>query len=269
MTMFEGHPSEEEIHRYVDGVADERSRALIERWLEEEPDELRRLDDFLRLNEALHVAYGRTPTRPPSLQLTQLENQLVRRLTFRRLAWRLRFGRPALACLGGAAVVAGMLWGGASLVWHMPPSYAHGAVDAHLVFATDYERPVEIPGSRQAELVRWLTKRVGVPIDAPDLRDAGYVLLGGRLVSNDSKPAAQFMYVSPEGRRLTLFITKADDTQRRVAEVFDGEEVRYVCWQNGTAGYVLVGAEEPSVLQAVSDRIISTTKSPDSAPRRS
>ena len=259
MTSFRDPPSEEEINRYVDGVADERSCALIERWLEDEPDELRRVDDYLRLNEALHVAYRKPPGDPQPPALIRIEQQLSRRLALRRLTWRFRIGRPVFACLGGAAVVAGMIWFGSSLVWHMPPGYAGEAVEAHLLFAPEQERPVEIPGNRRAELVTWLSKRVGVPVSLPDLSDAGYHLLGGRLVTNDKKPAAQLMYSTADGRRITLFITEADGTKQSVAEAFDGEEVRFVCWQDGAASYALVGTEDSALLRSLSERIIAVT----------
>lgn len=255
---IQDRPTEEEIHRYVDGVADERTAALIERWLEDEPDDLRRVDDYLRLNEAIHVAYGRTPTRPAPASVEKMEQQLARRLAMRRIAWKLRFGRPALTMIGGAAVVAGMAWLGSTLVWHMPPGYAQEAIEAHILFAADDEHPVEIPGHRKAELRDWLSKRVGIDIAMPDLSGAGYYLLGGRLVTNDLKPAAQLMYSDRAGHRVTLFITRSDDDSRdRLAEAFEEQQVRFVCWQRGAASYALVGAEDPSVLRALTERIVA------------
>jgi len=253
---FRDRPTEEEVHRYVDGAADERTAALIERWLEDEPEDLRRIDDYLRLNEALHVAYRRPPAAPPP-ELERMEQQLARRLARRRLASMLGLGRPALAALGGAAVVAGMAWFGSTLVWHLPPGYAQEAVEAHLLFASDEEHPVEIPGDRRAELTRWLSKRVGVALAIPDLSPAGYYLLGGRLVTNDTKPAAQLMYSSRTSHRITLFITRADGSQERLAELFEEHQVRFVCWQHEQASYALVGSEDPAVLKALSDRILA------------
>ena len=256
---FRDRPTEEEIHRYVDGAADERTAALIEHWLEDEPDDLRRIDDYLRLNEALHVAYRRPPESPPPPEIDRIEQQLARRLARRRLAMRLGLARPALAAIGGAAVVAGMAWFGSTLVWHMPPGYAQEAVEAHLLFAADEEHPVEIPGERRAELTRWLSKRVGVPLTIPDLSGAGYYLLGGRLVTNDAKPAAQLMYSNRAHHRITLFVTRAGGSQERLAELFEEHQVRFVCWQHGEANYALVGSEESAVLRALSDRILAGT----------
>jgi anti-sigma factor RsiW len=264
MTVHD-RPTEEEIHRYVDGVADERTAALVGRWLEDEPADLRRVDDYLRLNEALHVAFARTPDGPARPGLDKVEQQLARKLAIRRLSWKLRFGRPGLAMLGGAAVIAGMAWFGSTLVWHMPPGYAHEAVEAHLLFVSDDEHPVEIPAERRAELTRWLSKRVGVPVPLPDLTEAGYYLLGGRLVTNHLKPAAQLMYARGDGHRITLFITRADGAQETLAELFEEQQVRFVCWQHGRASFALVGSEDPNLLRALSDRIMASARDTEQA----
>src|SRR3546814_19335255 len=98
-----------------------------------------------------------------------------------------------------------------------------------MLFAGDRERPVEVPGSRKAELVRWLSKRIGVTVPVPDLSEFGYRLLGGRLVANDAKPAAQLMYAGADGRRITLFVTREDTVRRRSEERRVGKEGVSTC----------------------------------------
>src|SRR3546814_19192869 len=114
-----------------------------------------------------------------------------------------------------------------------------------MLFAGDRERPVEVPGSRKAELVRWLSKRIGVTVPVPDLSEFGYRLLGGRLVANDAKPAAQLMYAGADGRRITLFVTREDTVRRPVAETFDGEKLHTVCLPGGPAAHARHGAADP------------------------
>ncbi len=257
MSMDEDRPTDEEIHRYVDGVADERSRALIERYIEDHPEELRRIDDFLRLNEALWVTWGKPAMDDPPPRIKRLQAQLARRLALRRLTWYLRPRGPAAVGTLAAAIFAGAVWLSGSVFWHVPPSYADEAVDAHLLFANDPERPVEVPGSRETELVRWLSGRLGFPVRVPDLSSAGLQLLGGRLVTNDTRPAAQLMYARADGSRITLYVTQADGTEHRVAEQFEGLELHFVCWQDGRAAYALVGRDRPDVLQTVSERVIT------------
>src|SRR3546814_20590706 len=98
-----------------------------------------------------------------------------------------------------------------------------------MLFAGDRERPVEVPGSRKAELVHWLSKRIGVAVPVPDLSEFGYRLLGGRLVTNDAKPAPQLMSAGAEGRRITLFVTRENTVRRPVPETLDGVKLHIIC----------------------------------------
>ena len=45
---------------------------------------------------------------------------------------------------------------------------------------------------------------------APDMARAGFALVGGRLLPDAGKPAAQFMYKDQKGRRVTLYV-RSDD----------------------------------------------------------
>ena len=52
----------------------------------------------------------------------------------------------------------------------------------------------------------WLGKRLGRPIHVPDLHEAGYELVGGRLLPGDGGARAQFMYQRAGGERITLYL---------------------------------------------------------------
>ena len=54
-------------------------------------------------------------------------------------------------------------------------------------------------------LMTWLSKRLGQPINAPDLVQHGYQLVGGRLLSLGEKPAAYFIEHN-DGLRTTLLM---------------------------------------------------------------
>lgn len=73
-------------------------------------------------------------------------------------------------------------------------SFVQQALGAHAVYVSEVRHPVEVEASEAQHLVAWLSKRLGATIQAPTLSTLGFQLLGGRLLPDDGKPAAQFMY---------------------------------------------------------------------------
>jgi anti-sigma factor RsiW len=70
----------------------------------------------------------------------------------------------------------------------------------------ELRHPVEVNVSQEANLVQWLSKRLGRPLVVPNLTAAGYQLIGGRLLPAEEETAAQFMYQNGKGERLTLYM---------------------------------------------------------------
>ena len=73
------------------------------------------------------------------------------------------------------------------------------AATAHAVYTPEVRHPVEVAAEQEAHLVRWLSKRLGAPIRAPDLTEAGYELVSGRLLPGARAAAAQLMYETADG----------------------------------------------------------------------
>jgi anti-sigma factor RsiW len=84
------------------------------------------------------------------------------------------------------------------------------AAVAHAVFVPEVRHPVEVGADQEAHLV-------GLAVQAPrraaesrrKLDEAGYRLVGGRLLPGDSGEVAQFMYENAENNRLTLYVRRA------------------------------------------------------------
>ena len=85
--------------------------------------------------------------------------------------------------------------------------FVHVAAISHAVFTPEVRHPVEVPAAEEAHLVAWLSKRLDAPLVVPHLGDAGWTLLGGRLLPAQVGPVAQFMYQDGRGRRLTLAVS--------------------------------------------------------------
>ncbi len=54
--------------------------------------------------------------------------------------------------------------------------------------------------------MRWLSKRVGYKLRAPNLEGVGLKLVGGRLLPGPTGAAAFFMYENASGERYTLLL---------------------------------------------------------------
>ena len=123
-----------------------------------------------------------------------------------------------------------------------PTTFARQAAVTHVLYAADANRPVEIWAQEEQRLVRWLSRRLGFQLRAPDLNSFGFALVGGRLVAGNEKPTALFMYENSEKQRLSLQVRKqppgTHDTAFRYA-IEDGVGVYY--WIDDVCAYALSG----------------------------
>jgi anti-sigma factor RsiW len=148
--------------------------------------------------------------------------------------WRVAAAAALMAVIFGAGFWAGR---GATPA---PAALADAALRSHATYVVETAHPVEVPASDEAHLVRWLSKRLGQPIKAPDLAAEGFRLIGGRLLPGDESPAALLMYEDDLGRRLSLYVTRAEGGAEdlRFAEA-PGAQAFW--WVEGTLGCALVG----------------------------
>ena len=243
-------PSEANLHAYIDGQLPEEYRAHVEAYLRAHPEEARRIEDYRRVGDGLHALFDGVLSEPVPHRLSRVP--ALRR--FR--AWSILPARAKIAALGVALAVGIMLgWFGRDFVASrgaLTTSLVRDAVGAHAVFTTDGRRPVEIEASKQEDLYRWLSKRLGQPIRAPDLSAMGYGLLGGRLVSSEQGPAAQFMYQNTAGDRLTLFVARTAATGLDVPiRTAHRDPYRAFYWVDDNVACVLTGDVDDPTLATI------------------
>lgn len=137
----------------------------------------------------------------------------------------------------------------------MPVTFAEQMAYAHVLYASDPNRPVEMWAPEENRLVAWLSKRLDTPLRAPDLNQAGYALVGGRLVAGNAQPTAMFVYQNAAKERLTLQVRKnphVDETAFRYA-VADGVGVFY--WIDDHCAYALAGDLDRHGLLAIGELV--------------
>lgn len=225
---------EKDLHAYVDGQLDAGRRAQIDAYLASQPHAQEQVRQWRHLNQALHRLYDGVMNEAIPVQLTAaLKPQPMRHA--------LAAGIVCLACgLAAGWFAHGTLTTPGTAT--ASSAFARNALAAHVLYTAEKRHPVEVTAEQQAHLLAWLSKRLAAPIHAPDLRDQGFTLLGGRLLPGDEGPLAQLMYESAAGERLTLTVKHAARPQPESGfQLMEKEGHAVFYWIDREYGYALSG----------------------------
>jgi anti-sigma factor RsiW len=252
------HVSEEELNAYVDNELPADRRGVVEAWLSAHPDDAARVAAWRKQAELLWHRYGHLQyeTPPPRFDLDRLA--------------RRRFGALAAVAASLAAFVIGAAagWTAHGLQTERPSDltrFTNDALLAYRLYAVEVRHPVEVTGDQRPHLVQWLSKRVGAPVQAPELEKQGLKLVGGRLLPGPTGPSAFFMYENPSGERFTLYCGQIAGGETALRYTTGGQNAAYY-WVDQNLAYVLSGPMETGKLreiaQAAYDQIDRRTAPP-------
>lgn len=245
---------EDELHAYLDEQLPSTCLSAVQRHLGAHPADAARIERYAAQREALRAAFAAEESEtPPRLDLSRLLEERMRR----RLFWR----------VAAAAVLTFGIGGAVGWLWHSetPPSgvalamsiLEEQAVTAHTVYAAERRHAVEVPGSERNQLVGWLSARLGRTVNPPHLSTAGYRLIGGRLLANESGGAsAMFLYEGVQGDRLTLVMRPMSPDLKSPEHDVSRGALSTCAWITHGMGYALVAAAPESGL----DRLVGLVK---------
>lgn len=257
--------SDADVHAYVDRqLAPERLPAM-EDALARDPALAARVAELRRQNAALRDAFD------PWLAEAVPERLMAAAAGPRQGAQRWpRWLGTAFAAAACLVVGVGVGWFGRDMsLQHdgTPTTFTRQAALVHALYATDVNRPVEIWAAEEARLVRWLSRRLGFQVRAPDLNSLGFALVGGRLVAGNENPTALFVYENADKQRLTLQVRKpvnpGHETAFRYA-VEDGVGVYY--WVEENCTYALSGNLDRTQLLAIGRVVYGQLAALEAAP---
>lgn len=251
---------EEDLHAYVDNALDAQRRRDVQQYLADHPDAAREVAAFARDRHDLRAAVASVAEEPvpPSLNLPRLiaehqQQHAQREDARRRWPWSM-----AAAVLLSLSVGAGTGWtlrGGAAAGDAGIFALANEATRSYEIYASDKERPVEMGPSQRAELVRWVSQRLGRKVAIPDLGPSGYRFMGGRLVMTEHGPAGLFMYDDAGGKRIALMVRPMSvDKNTPVMRRIEGPRGGFA-WADQGLGYGVVGATDPALLHPVANEM--------------
>jgi len=220
------------LHAFVDGQLSDKEMARVEVYLNDNPQSAAEVADWSAQNEAILELFP-VPTKKPTLPSNSLPSVSYGR------SWMAAAASIALLCVG-----MGVGWYGRGAIVNdveLVAVLVDEAIAAHTVYTADPHRPVEVAANEEALLVRWLSKRVGSQLAAPDLRAQGFELVGGRLLSVSEGPAAQFMYEDKDKRRITLFAVKGVTARVASFSYQQNGAIGSFYWADENLRYTIVG----------------------------
>ena len=204
---------EDDLQAWVDGRLPSSRRDAVEAWFVTNPEVAARLRSMASQQEKLRAVLQLKHDEPVPARLRVANLAAARRVA----RWQ-GMRRVAAVCAWMAAGGA-LGWAGHATLSDLTRDRARAAIAmaprpmvaeaiaAHRVFAADLGRPVEVAAAQEAQLVTWLSNRLGRPLAAPDLLPLGYRLIGGRLLAGaGGDPAAQLMYEDARRLRLTVYL---------------------------------------------------------------
>lgn len=243
-------PSEHDLQAYVDGWLTAAQQAAVEAYLAEHPDEAARIHDY-----RVHSAAVRTAMR--GIEPAVVPERLLRATRGGAAADQ----APWLARAAAAVLLLAVGFGGGwslnetlrmSNVLPVAGAPAEGelprlAALAHRVYSAEVRHAVEVR-AEEAHLLGWLSKRLGQPLNAPDLQSHGFRLMGGRLLPAASGAAAQLMYEDGGGRRISVYVQSGQEGTETAFRFAEEGGLGAFYWRDHDMGYALVGPLERTEL---------------------
>jgi anti-sigma factor RsiW len=255
--MIDVSVTEDELHAYVDGALPPDRVAAVESYLASNPDAAARIAEWRAQASAIRERWGAVAEEPIPERL-RLDNVVMRASGLRRK-------------VAAAAVVALMI--GAAGGWfardylgvasdqQMARALADAAIEAHRLYINEVRHPIEVRAD-EAHLLPWLSRRVGSPVRAPDLREEGFKLLGGRLLPGSRGPTALIMYEGAGGERVTITAARAPREGQSAFKWRQSGEFGALAWFESGLAFVVAGPAERERLDRIARQVYAAYEAP-------
>lgn len=208
-----------------------------------------RLEAYARQTEALRRHYDPCLQEPVPARLTRLLDGRPKPAGKRRLV-----AAAACASLALAAVAASFGW----YAGRSSGGDRQAEASIELSYA-DYVQTGEVvtPGMTQAgvEPLAWLSDRVSLMIEAPDLRSAGFELGRTEQVAMGGTTMVRLSYGSEDGRSFSLFLHPCWEPEAPALHATHRDEVSIVHWLDGSLAAVLLSDMSEQDTLAIARRV--------------
>lgn len=245
MSRAELPVGEDDLTAFVDGRLPRDRAATVEAYLAGRPEEAACVAADRSLRGDLRDRLAETANAPVPARL-----RVAAIAAERRRVRKTRLLQVLAACLVLVVGAAGG-WFARDVVERpgasrgRPVPLPQEALAAHRIYTVEVVHPVEVKADQEAHLAQWLSKRLGRRLAIPDLEGVGFRLIGGRLLpAGSADVAAQLMYGSADGSRLTVYV-RCGEAGRWDLRVTQQGEFASATWAAGGYGYALSGKLDP------------------------
>ncbi len=238
---------ESDLHAYVDRQLSKNQILAVEKWLLCNPNDAEKVQDWKKANDLIVEKYKdigsmRTPVKLRSFPVGNRKNK------FQTLTASLLM-----------MIISGLI-GWLSHAVYIQKDWITGlvaqpALAAHKIYSVEKRHAVEVGADEEQHLVKWLSKRLDFPLRMPKLEHLDFQLIGGRLLSVESGPAAQFMFENSSANRITLFATQNKGPRESMFRFTSSGATNTFFWQDENIAYAIIGELDRDQLLKISKQV--------------
>lgn len=259
---------ERDLHAYVDGLLDDHRARKVEDYLKRHPEKASEVQDYIEYNNLLRKAYEHEADEPVPQRLLSILNRPGRSI------WPAMGKVAAVVVL--CAISAGGGWVGAyknggivSKEDGMVRNFLHQvAINTEPPFEAMPVQKLEINAGAQADPLNWLTQKVALEMQAPNLTQAGYTLERRRLVTRGPQEFVELRYTNSSGDPIKLYMKTRWEKDAPTIEFAQKENQSIAYWQEGPLVYALSGSLDRTRAAKIAELVrTSMTDVPDRPPQ--
>ena len=242
-------PSERDLHAYVDHQLLESDRRLLETWLAAHPDVAAQVQAWQQDAQHLRASLSGALQQPANADLDPaLIRQRLKRQSRRHLA--------SAAVLLIAVSVGGLGgWQARQMTLASVPPMTD-AMQAYRLFAQNGILPADYNVQGTGDMQAWLDRYFTQAHRLPDLSQAGFKAVSGRLLTTDQGAAAMVLYEDQQGRRISFYIRPPGPQNMllpRGSSSADGLQAEY--WSDDGYNYAMVSPSDKSATQLLKQTV--------------
>ncbi|HZH51138.1 MAG TPA: anti-sigma factor [Microvirga sp.] len=250
---------EDDLQAYVDGRLNPERAVLVESYLRANPRIALRIKSYCRTRQELK-----------DLLAAKAREAIPRRLRIRSIMAGLRQARldryrlAAVVCLClalgflfgwavGGMSASGMGFPGAAA---QADTLRRDALTAHRFLATGTPADVFLT-AEEAQLRRWLHRRLGAPFSIPSLSDFGLRFLGGQILPyRQDNAVALLSYGDDQGVRVTVYL-RAGEHGNTVLRSVSLDDTVVFYWLDKRCGYVVAATTDRDRLSRIAKAVFN------------
>lgn len=239
--------SETEIHAYVDGRLDAAGCARVEAWMTHHPARAEEVRGWQRDVQQLRAALGDLPTSDQPA----FDPVVIRARRRHRARTRLALAAMLVLTLGAGGFGG---WQARNLAMPAAAAPMADALQAYRMFAMNRQTQLDLTQRHAGELQAWLDQHFQDAGRLPNLDDAGFHPVGGRLLATDSGPAAMVLYKDQHGGTISFYIRPPSPNAGALPRGQRREgELAATYWSGNGYNYALVSRDDTTDVHTIRD----------------